>query len=246
VAAVFSKATRRRVIKTGSPLFEVLQHQRPKCDASPILDQLQLTPTRYFVVSAHREENIDSPTRLGGLLEILQGLAQDFDLPVIVSTHSRTRRQIEARGLSLDPRVRLLKPLGLTDYLKLQLEARAVLSDSGSLSEESSILNFPALNLREAHERHEAMEEAAVMMTGLDYARVRHALEILAPQKRGAERTLRLPSDYAVPNVSEKIVRIILSYVPYTNVPSILGLKSPADRCCVEPWHENFQRWARR
>lgn len=204
-----------RIVKTGSPLFEVLAHQRPQIDASDALARLGLSAQGYFLVSSHREENVDSPARLAGLLSILQGLATDFGLPVIVSTHPRLRRRLEEQPRSLDPRVAFLRPLGFNDYVHLQLHARAVLSDSGSISEESSILNFPALNLREAHERPEAMEEAAVMMTGLHYPAVKTALGVLAHQPRGDTRALRLVADYAVPNVSEKIVRLILSYTPY-------------------------------
>lgn len=206
-----------RVIKTGSPMFEVLQHYGPKIGASRVLSQLRLEEGRYFVVSAHREENVDSPRLLAALVETLNGLAQDFGHRVIVSTHPRTRKRFESANVQLDPGVELLKPLGFTDYVKLQQNAAAVLSDSGTISEESSILNFPALNIREAHERPEAMEEASVMMTGLDYARIKEALTILQPQKRGADRTLRLVSDYGMPNVSEKVVRIIASYTGYVN-----------------------------
>lgn len=174
-----------RVIKTGSPMFEVLQHYGPKIGASRVLSQLRLEEGRYFVVSAHREENVDSPRLLAALVETLNGLAQDFGHRVIVSTHPRTRKRFESANVQLDPGVELLKPLGFTDYVKLQQNAAAVLSDSGTISEESSILNFPALNIREAHERPEAMEEASVMMTGLDYARIKEALTILQPQKRG-------------------------------------------------------------
>ncbi len=206
-----------RVIKTGSPMFEVLQHYGPKIGASPVLSQLRLEEGRYFVVSAHREENVDSPRLLAALVETLNGLAKDFGHRVIVSTHPRTRKRFEAANVQLDPRVELLKPLGFTDYVKLQQHATAVLSDSGTISEESSILNFPALNLREAHERPEAMEEAVVMMTGVAYPRIREALGILAGQGRGPSRTVRQVGDYSMPNVSEKVVRIILSYTDYVN-----------------------------
>ena len=205
------------IIKIGSPMFEVLQHYGPKISASRVLSQLKLEEGRYFVVSAHREENVDSPRHLAALVETLNCLAKDFGHRVIVSTHPRTRKRFEAANVQLDPGVELLKPLGFTDYVKLQQNAAAVLSDSGTISEESSILNFPALNIREAHERPEAMEEASVMMTGLDYARINEALTILQPQKRGADRTLRLVSDYGMPNVSEKVVRIIASYTGYVN-----------------------------
>ena len=206
-----------RVIKTGSPMFEVLNHYRAKIDGSSILSQLKLDPGRYFVVSAHREENVDSPRLLSALVATLNGLARDFGFRVIVSTHPRTRKRFETEHVELDSKVELLKPLGFTDYVKLQMHATAVLSDSGTISEESSILNFPALNMREAHERPEAMEEASVMMTGLAYPRIKDALDILARQGRGAERTLRPVADYSIPNVSEKVVRIILGYTDYVN-----------------------------
>ena len=206
-----------RVIKTGSPMFEVLQHYGSKIGASRVLPQLRLEENRYFVVSAHREENVDSPRLLAALVETLNGLAKDFGHRVIVSTHPRTRKRFEAANVQLVPGVELLKPLGFTDYVKLQQHAVAVLSDSGTISEESSILNFPALNIREAHERPEAMEEGAVMMTGLDYTTIKEALAILQSQKRGADRTLRLVADYGMPNVSEKVVRLIASYTSYVN-----------------------------
>jgi UDP-N-acetylglucosamine 2-epimerase (non-hydrolysing) len=198
-------------------MFEVLTHYRPQIDASDVLSRLELTAGRFFVVSAHREENVDPPERLAKLVEILNALAKDHDLPVIVSTHPRTRKRIEEADSVLGRNVRLLKPLGFHDYAKLQIAARAVLSDSGTVSEESSILNFPALNLREAHERPEGMEEAAVMMVGLDLERVRQGLGILAGQKRGKERTICEVADYSVPNVSDKVLRIILSYTDYVN-----------------------------
>lgn len=203
------------VIKTGSPMFEVLAYYRPKIDASDILERLKLTPEKFFVVSAHREENIESPRTFGKLVNLLNAVAEDHKLPVIVSTHPRTRKRIEEDGASFHAGVQLLKPLGFSDYVKLQLSARAVMSDSGTINEESSILNFPALNLREAHERPEGMEEAAVMMVGLDTDRARQGLAILAKQPRGRDRVLRLVEDYSVPNVSEKIVRIIHSYTDY-------------------------------
>ena len=206
-----------RVIKTGSPLFEVLQHYGPKISASKILQKLHLEESRYFVVSAHREENVDSPRLLEALVKTLNGLAKDFGHRIIVSTHPRTRKQFESARVQLDPKIELSKPLGFTDYIKLQQHATAVLSDSGTISEESSILNFPALNIREAHERPEAMEEASVMMTGLAYCRIRQGLEILQHQGREHIRTLRPVGDYSMPNVSEKVVRIILSYTDYVN-----------------------------
>ncbi len=205
------------VIKTGSPMLEVLTHYRPYIDASDILSRLGLQAERYFVVSAHREENIESPATFAKLVEVLNALAQEHGLPVIVSTHPRTQKRIDATGASFHPLVRLLKPLGFHDYVRLQLSARAVLSDSGTIMEEASILNFPALNLREAHERPEGMEEAAVMMVGLDVARVRQALAILETQLRGEVRGLRPVADYSMPNVSDKVLRIIHSYTDYVN-----------------------------
>ncbi|ETR76352.1 UDP-N-acetylglucosamine 2-epimerase [Afipia sp. P52-10] len=205
------------VIKTGSPMFEVLTHYRSKIEASDVLSRLSLAPNEFFVVSVHREENIDSQRVFGKLVNVLNAVAEDHDLPVIVSTHPRTRKRVDAEGITFHPRVQLLKPLGFSDYVKLQLSARAVMSDSGTINEESSILNFPALNLREAHERPEGMEEAAVMMIGLDVDRVRQGLAILADQPRGEERVLRQVGDYSMPNVSDKVVRIIHSYTDYVN-----------------------------
>lgn len=205
------------VIKTGSPMFEVLTHYRQKVDASDVLARLNLLAEGYFVVSAHREENIDTPLAFAKLVAVLNAVAEDHRLPVIVSTHPRTQKRIDEEKVAFHSGVRLLKPLGFSDYVKLQISARAVISDSGTISEESSILNFPALNLREAHERPEGMEEAAVMMVGLDVDRVRQGLAILADQPRGEQRGLRLVKDYAVPNVSEKVVRIIHSYTDYVN-----------------------------
>lgn len=204
-----------QVIKTGSPMFEVLQHYRDKIEQSDVLARLGLEPERFFVVSAHREENVDSERNFLRLVETLNTVAETYGLPVIVSTHPRTQKRVDALGVRFDARVRLLKPLGFTDYNHLQLKAKAVLSDSGTINEESSILNFPALNIREAHERPEGMEEAAVMMTGLGAERVLQGLQILEGQGRGNERSLRLVSDYSMPNVSEKVVRIILSYTDY-------------------------------
>lgn len=206
-----------RVIKTGSPMFEVLQQALPRIQASDVLERLGLAEHEYFVVSAHREENIDLPGMFPRLVATLNAVAEAYDRRLIVSTHPRTRNRIEKEGLRLDARVELLKPLGFLDYNRLQLGARAVLSDSGTISEESSILNFPAVNLRAAHERPEAMEEASVMMTGLNPERVLQALAILENQPRGEQRLLRLVGDYAIPNVSEKVVRIILSYTDYVN-----------------------------
>ena len=203
------------VIKTGSPMFEVLTHYRDRIDASDALGRLGLEPGGYFVVSAHREENIESDRSFGKLCAVLNGLAEDHGLPVIVSTHPRTQKRITAMGVTFHAQVRLLKPLGFHDYVKLQMHARAVLSDSGTITEESSILNFPALNLREAHERPEGMEEASVMMVGLELERVRQAMPILQAQRRGVERSLRQVADYSMPNVSDKVVRIVQSYTDY-------------------------------
>lgn len=203
------------VIKTGSPMFEVLSYYRPGIVASDILKRLSLDKGRFFVVSAHREENIDSDVNFLKLVNILNSLAEKYDLPVIVSTHPRTQKRVDALGVIFHPNVRLLKPLGFMDYNQLQLSSKAVLSDSGTINEESSILNFPALNLREAHERPEGMEEAAVMMVGLEVDRVVQALQLLESQGRDEDRHLRLVMDYSMPNVSEKVVRIIHSYRDY-------------------------------
>lgn len=203
------------VIKTGSPMFEVLTHYRPNIDASDVLTRLGLQEQAYFVVSAHREENIESQQSFAKLVAVLNVVAEDHNLPVIVSTHPRTQKRIDATGVRFHPQVKLLKPLGFHDYVRLQLSSKAVLSDSGTISEESSVLNFPALNLREAHERPEAMEEASVMMAGLDVDRVRQGLAILATQPRGTERSLRPVDDYSMPNVSDKVLRIIHSYTDY-------------------------------
>ena len=205
------------VIKTGSPMAEVLAHYRPRIEASDVLARLGLAEDGYFVVSAHREENIDSDASFGKLVAVLNGVAEAHGLPVIVSTHPRTQKRVDALGVRFHPRVRLLKPLGFSDYVRLQQSARAVLSDSGTISEESSILNFPALNLREAHERPEGMEEAAVMLTGLALERVLQGLAILQDQPRGAQRLLRQVADYSMPNVSDKVLRIIHSYTDYVN-----------------------------
>jgi len=206
-----------QVIKTGSPMYEVLHHYMPQIRASDALARLGLEAERYFVVSAHREENIESDQSFAKLVQVLNAVAEDHDLPVVVSTHPRTRNRMESTGARFHPQVRLMKPLGFLDYVHLQMHAKAVLSDSGTITEESSILNFPALNLREAHERPEGMEEASVMMVGLEVDRVRQGLAILASQPRGEERSLRLVSDYSMPNVSEKVVRIIHSYTDYVN-----------------------------
>lgn len=203
-----------RVIKTGSPIFEVLHNYLPKVEKSEILTKMNLKKAEYFVVSAHREENISSKKNFQNLCNILNDMAKTFKYPIIVSTHPRTRKMIEAKGIKFDPLVRLEKPFSLSDYLALQVNAKAVLSDSGTISEESSILGFPALNIREAHERPEAMEEASVMMVGLNPERVQQGLQQLdCEQHRGI--TLRKVSDYLMPNVSDKVVRIILSYTDY-------------------------------
>jgi len=206
-----------QVIKTGSPMYEVLHHYLPQIKASNALTRLSLTPEQYFVVSAHREENIESEKSFTKLVAVLNAVAEDHGLPVVVSTHPRTQRRVDATGAQFHPLVRLMKPLGFHDYVNLQMQAKAVLSDSGTINEESSILNFPALNLREAHERPEGMEEAAVMLAGLEVERVRQGLAILATQARGTDRSIRLVADYNMPNVSEKVVRIIHSYTDYVN-----------------------------
>ncbi|MGO4323124.1 non-hydrolyzing UDP-N-acetylglucosamine 2-epimerase [Pseudomonas sp. KB_12] len=206
-----------RVIKTGSPMFEVLNHYRDSIEASNVLERLGLEAGKFFVVSAHREENVDSDKNFLKLVEVLNTVASTFGQPVIVSTHPRTQKRVDAMGIVFHENVRLLKPLGFMDYNKLQLESRAVLSDSGTINEESSILNFPALNLREAHERPEGMEEAAVMMVGLEVERVLQGLNILQTQLSGSERSLRLVADYSMPNVSEKVARIVHSYTDYVN-----------------------------
>ncbi len=206
-----------QVIKTGSPMYEVLYHYLPQIKASDVLSRLGLAPEHYFVVSAHREENIESDKSFAKLVAVLNVVAEDHGLPVIVSTHPRTQKRVDATGAKFHPLVRLMKPLGFHDYVNLQMQAKAALSDSGTINEESSILNFPALNLREAHERPEGMEEAAVMLVGLEVERVRQGLVILQTQLRGAERALRLVADYSMPNVSDKVVRIIHSYTDYVN-----------------------------
>lgn len=206
-----------RVIKTGSPMFEVLHHYLPNIQKSTILDRLNLKPQEYFVVSCHREENIEAPDQFERFVQVLNRLAQEYGRPVVVPTHPRTRKQIEAQKVQVDAKVVLLKPLALTDYVKLELHARATLSDSGTITEESSILNFPAFNIRQAHERPEGMEEAAVMMVGLEWDRIREGVQMLEKQPSRENRALRLVADYAVPNVSEKVVRIIISYTDYAN-----------------------------
>jgi UDP-N-acetylglucosamine 2-epimerase (non-hydrolysing) len=206
-----------RIIKTGSPMYEVLHYYLPKIRASAVLSRLGLSAREYFVISAHREENIDSPELVRKLVRVLCELATRYGLRIIFSTHPRTRKRLESMNAELPPEVELLKPLAFSDYVHLQMNAKATLSDSGTITEESSILNFPALNIREAHERPEGMEEAAVMMTGLDWDRVAEGLRILEGQRRDEPRTLRIVEDYAVPNVSEKVVRVIQSYTDYVN-----------------------------
>lgn len=206
-----------RVIKTGSPMFEVLNHYLPKIRESKALTELELEKYRYFIVSAHREENINSPVRFRSFISILNRLADEFNIPVIVSTHPRTQKALAKGDLTLKKKVKILKPFSFSDYVNLQLFAYATLSDSGTISEESSIMNFPALNLREAHERPEAMEEASVMMVGMNEERIMQALKVLASQKRMEQRTLRLVNDYSMPNVSDKVVRILISYTDYIN-----------------------------
>ena len=204
-----------RVIKTGSPMFEVLNHYREGIDASDVLARFGLSEHQFFVVSAHREENVDSDKNLFKLVDVLNTVAEKYNLPVIVSTHPRTQKRVNVTGVKFHANVQLLKPLGFKDYIKLQLCARAVLSDSGTINEEASILYFPALNMREAHERPEGMEEAAVMMVGLETERILQGLAILESEGRGDKRTLRIVPDYSVPNVAEKTLRIVLSYRDY-------------------------------
>jgi len=203
------------VIKTGSPMFEVLNYYRDGIEASDVLERLGLQAGKFFVVSAHREENVDSDKNFLKLVDVLNTVAEHYDYPVIVSTHPRTQKRVDVMGVKFHANVRMLKPLGFKDYNKLQLAAKAVLSDSGTINEESSILNFPALNIREAHERPEGMEEASAMMVGLEVERVLQGLQILESQARGEERSLRLVGDYSMPNVSDKVVRIIHSYRDY-------------------------------
>ena len=205
------------VNKTGSPMCEVLNHYRDGIEQSDVLARLGLEAGKFFVISAHREENVDSDKNFRKLVDVLNQVAETYGHPVIVSTHPRTQKRVDAMGVKFNPLVRLLKPLGFKDYNKLQLEAKAVLSDSGTINEESSIVNFPALNLREAHERPEGMEEAAVMMVGLEAERVMQALAILESQPRGDSRSLRQVGDYSMPNVSDKVLRIIHSYTDYVS-----------------------------
>jgi len=206
-----------RVIKTGSPMFEALHYYMPKIERSAVLVTLGLKNLDYFVLSCHREENVDDEVNFRGLVEVLQSLADSYGKRIIMTTHPRTRKRMEQEGIELPQLVEMHKPFGLIDYVKLQMNARAVLSDSGTITEESSILNFPALNIRQAHERPEGMEEGAVMMVGLSWPQIQEGLYILEGQHIGAERSLRIVRDYNVPNVSEKVIRIILSYTNYIN-----------------------------
>ncbi len=203
-----------RVIKTGSPMFEVLNSRKEDIEKSDVLERLELKEEKYFVVSAHREENISSEQNFMDLVDSLNTIAEKYQMPLIVSTHPRTRKMIESKGIQFNPLVKTMKPLGFNDYVKLQKYAKAVLSDSGTISEESSILGFRALNIRQAHERPEAMEEASVMMVGLKKERILQGLEVLETQEKDS---LRLVADYSMPNVSEKVLRIILSYTDYVN-----------------------------
>lgn len=203
-----------RIIKTGSPMYEVIQNKLNDIKASKIIDELSLEKDKYFVISAHREENIGSDRIFDALVDILNTMAELYKIPIIVSTHPRTRNKIEEKGVTFNPLINLMKPLGFNDYVKLQMDAKAVLSDSGTISEESSILRFPALNIREAHERPEAMEEASVMMVGLNKERIMQGLQVLETQ---TPELLRPVADYSMPNVSDKVLRIILSYTDYIN-----------------------------
>ncbi len=203
-----------RIIKTGSPMFEVLNSRKEDIEKSDVLDRLNLEEAKYFVVSAHREENINSETNFLDLVDSLNAVAEKYQLPLIISTHPRTRKMIESKEVKFNPLIKTLKPLGFNDYVKLQIKAKAVLSDSGTISEESSILGFRALNIRQTHERPEAMEEAAVMMVGLKKERILQGLGVLETQEKG---DLRLVEDYNMPNVSDKVLRIILSYTDYVN-----------------------------
>jgi UDP-N-acetylglucosamine 2-epimerase len=205
------------VIKTGSPMSEVLMHYLPRIESSTVMEHLGLKAGQFFVVSAHREENIDSEKSFLDLIDVLNSVAKEYGYPVIVSTHPRTKKRVDSAGVTFDPLVRLLKPMKFTDFVNLEINAKATLSDSGTITEESSILNFPALNIRQAHERPEGMENASVMLTGLSVVRVLQGLEILCSQPRGKERLLLPVADYSVPNVSDKVVRLILSYTDYIN-----------------------------
>ena len=205
------------IVKTGSPMDEVLTHYRYKIESSDVLSRLSLTVGQYFLVSVHREENLDSDLNIHKYVQVLSAIADKYGYPIIVSTHPRTRKKIDSLGLEFHPLVQLLKPLGFSDYIKLQINSKAVLSDSGTITEESSILNFPAINIRDAQERPEGLEEGAVMFTGMSGNRILQALEILGSQGRGKVRLLSVVPDYVAPNVSEKVVRTILSYTDYVN-----------------------------
>jgi len=204
-----------RIIKTGSPMYEVIHYYLPKIEASKILVELKLEEREYFLVSCHREENIDDPVHFKDLVDVLNSLAEEYKKRIIVSTHPRTRKKIESDNIALNSLVEIMKPFSFTDYVRLELGAIAVLSDSGTITEESSILNFPALNIREAHERPEGMEEGSVMLVGLDYRQIEQALKVLDVQERDGKRTLEIVRDYSVHNVSDKVIRIITSYVTY-------------------------------
>ena len=206
-----------RVIKTGSPMFEVINYYLAKAKGSNALLKYGVNFNQYFLVSAHREENIEPSDQFEKFVKMLKSLSDKYQFPIIVSTHPRTRKKIEREGIEFDNRIQLLKPMSFTDYLELQMKAKVVLSDSGTISEESSILNFPALNIRQAHERPEAMEEAAVIMTGFNIDRVIQGIEVLTDQGRMEQRTLNIVEDYSKNNVSEKVLRIILSYTDYVN-----------------------------
>jgi UDP-N-acetylglucosamine 2-epimerase (non-hydrolysing) len=205
------------IIKTGSPMDEVLSYYRDKIEASDVVSSLDLKQREYFVVSVHREENVDSDTNIHKYVKVLNTLAEKYQLPIIVSTHPRTRKKIDALNLKFDPLVQLLKPLGFSDYVRLQCDAKLVLSDSGTITEESSILNFSALNIREAHERPEGFEEGSVMFTGMEIDRILQAIEILEDQSTGSERSINIVKDYIAPNVSDKVIRTITSYTDYVN-----------------------------
>ena len=205
------------IIKTGSPMYEILDFYSAKIQKSDVIERLALTKGKYFVVSVHREENVDSDINIHKYVNVLNTLADKYKLPIIVSTHPRTRKKIDALNLQFSPLVRLMKPLGFSDYVRLQCDSKLVLSDSGTITEESSIMNFPALNIREAQERPEGFEEGAVMFTGMEVDRILQAINILEDQGRGEQRTINIVEDYIAPNVSEKVVRIILSYTDYVN-----------------------------
>ncbi|AMA64738.1 UDP-2,3-diacetamido-2,3-dideoxy-D-glucuronate 2-epimerase [Candidatus Arsenophonus lipoptenae] len=206
-----------RIIKIGSPMYEVIHKHINKINSSNILNRIKLKAGKYFIISAHREENVENANNIKKLADILNKIAEKYDFPIIVSTHPRTRKCVEKNNLIFHSNIQLIKPLGFTDYVKLQIESKAVLSDSGTLIEESSILNFPALNIRETHERPEGMEEASVIMTGLSTKRIIQALSILENQPTGKHRLLKLVNDYFIPNVSDKVIRIIFSYIDYVN-----------------------------